>query len=519
MTQDKLLEIQPKSVFFGKSPEEIESIVHAKDKNIKSLERKVTYLEEVIFNLRQSQFFSDEQLHLLRNKIYGSSSEKSSTEQEKYDRETVNKPQKAKKDRILLPSERYPNAPIIERDIELAVAPLCPCCNAQMKDSGLTEDSEYLTVIPATYMVVRQKRHTYNCGKCYGAMITAANAPRIKPGSAYSDEMMIDVSLSKYCDLIPVQRYVAIAERAGFKGIPSQSLIESTHYVAQFVKRVYDLLKTEILNARVLHADETPHRMLEGSDKKSWHLWGFSSKTTAYFEVHDTRSGDVASELLKNSLCEFLISDVYSGYAKTVRLTNEHRKALNSKEICNIYCNAHARRKFKEASEKYPDEAKFFVDGYKEIYHLEPDWRNLEKPPDKAEVLEVRKKMQPIFEKMRVKIIELMPGFSDKSTIAVAMRYFLKNYKELTQFIENAELPIDNNQQERLLRNPVIGRKTWYGTHSEQGAETNAILFSLIESCKLNKVNPREYFRILVQKLHVGEAPFTPKDFFAHLTP
>ena len=69
------------------------------------------------------------------------------------------------------------------------------------------------------------------------------------------------------------------------------------------------------------------------------------------------------------------------------------------------------------------------------------------------------------------------------------------------------------NLQERLLRSHVVGRKTWYGTHSERGAETAAIIFSIIETCKLNQVNPREYFEILAKDLLHGEKPYTPKDF------
>jgi hypothetical protein len=93
------------------------------------------------------------------------------------------------------------------------------------------------------------------------------------------------------------------------------------------------------------------------------------------------------------------------------------------------------------------------------------------------------------------------------------MNYFLENYDGLTRFLENPELPIDNNPQERLLRNPVIGRKTWYGTHSRRGAETAAILFSLVESCKLNQVNPREYIKKLVQDIHQRKDIYTPKEF------
>ena len=89
----------------------------------------------------------------------------------------------------------------------------------------------------------------------------------------------------------------------------------------------------------------------------------------------------------------------------------------------------------------------------------------------------------------------------------------MKNYAGLTLFLTDPEIPIDNNSQEGLLRSPVVGRKTWYGTHSERGALTAAILFTLVESCKLNHVNPREYFKQLVTDLHDGEPVLTPVEF------
>ncbi len=119
---------------------------------------------------------------------------------------------------------------------------------------------------------------------------------------------MIDVVASKYCNLIPVQRYAKIAERGGVPDLPPQSLIETTHYVADLLKPAYWLLKEEILKQTVLHADETPHRMLEGHDKSNWYLWGFSSTKSSYFKAHDTKSGDVASNFLQDSACEYPIA-------------------------------------------------------------------------------------------------------------------------------------------------------------------------------------------------------------------
>ena len=175
----------------------------------------------------------------------------------------------------------------------------------------------------------------------------------------------------------------------------------------------------------------------------------------------------------------------------------------------NIYCNAHARRKFKEAVDAFADEASFFSEKYQKIYHLESKTKGL----SAAEILKIRKEMSPYFTAMRDRATANIGSYSSKSSIGKAMGYFLKNYVEFTRFQQNESLPIDNNPQERLMRNPVIGRKTWYGTHSKRGAETAAILFSIVETCKLNKVNPREYLKNLVRDLHAGKTSYTPAQF------
>jgi transposase len=456
--------------------------------------------------LEQKSFYIEEQYITIKNKFFGKSSEKSPS---KEDRKKHREKNKKKKKKVQLPSLRYPDAPLIEREVTLDNLPTCKCCGTEMSDSGMTENSEFLTTVPQQFFVIRQKRHKYRCGKCHGDVVTAPPPARIKSGSSYSDEMMVDVAMTKYCDLIPIERYSSIAGRSGLMDLPPQSLIELTHNVADFAKGAYDKLKDEVTQSLVLNADETPHRMLEGHGDKSWYLWGFSTKKTSYFEIHDTRSGDVASDVLLNSLCKYLVSDVFSGYGKAVKTVNKLRKEKDLPLINNAYCNAHARRKFKESQEKHPDESQYFLEMYKKIYRLEKIAKA--RPPDR--VLRVRRLMTRIFEEMKSVAMENVSGYSNKSKVAKAMNYFLKNYNGFTLFIKNKDLPIDNNSQERQMRSPVVGRKTWYGTHSKRGAKTTAILFSLVESCKLNHVNPREYFRKLVQDLHEGKKPYTPKDY------
>lgn len=471
------------------------------------LESELAFAIKEIYRLK-NQHLTDEQLQLimseqlgdLKNTLYGASSER------------YKKPEKIKipeppKPRVKKPSERYPNAPVRELVIAMDPAPNCQACDSVMSDSGMSEDSEQLTVIPKKFEIILQKRVKYRC-QCHGCITTAPVPARIIEGSTYSDEMIQDVVLSKYCDLIPIERYAAMAARSGLMDLPPHSLIQITHQFADFIYRVYELIKKGALNARVLNADETPHKMLEGSDTKNWYLWGFSTPTLCFLECHDTRSGDVASDILLNSKCEVLVTDVYSGYGKAIRISNESRNKNNNPLIRNANCNAHARRYFYKPRLMYK-EAEFYLEHYHQIYQLNSD----SKGKSSTVVLELRSTMKSHFEAMRKRALEELPRYPSKNQYGKALNYFLENYEGLTLFLSESDVPIDNNAQERLLRSHVVGRKTWYGTHSERGAKTAAVLFSLVETCKLNHVNPREYFKNLVEDLLAGKSPYTPKEF------
>lgn len=512
MIQEYLFQPAPSHRLAQFSKEELIQFVEAQERVVSSIVSENQRLKARIEELKQRVLFVDEQYIVLKNKFFGKSSERECT-QAKDDNDNSDTPEKKnKKKKVQLPSQRYPDAELIERHVELQEMPTCSCCGHEMHDTGMTQTTEFLTVIPKQYIVVRQIQHKYGCGKCHGQLKTAPAPKRIVPGSSMSDAMVIDVGLTKYCDLIPIERYSAMAGRGGLEDLPPQSLIESTHNLADFVGDAYKKLKKEILDSKVLHADETPHRMLEGDTQSNWFLWGFSTKTASYFDIRDTRSGDIASELLKKSKCQYLVSDVYSGYGKAVRETNESRRKQCEPLIFNVYCNSHSRRRFKVAKERYATEAKFFIDQYKKIYELE-DCAKACLPDKPEEALGYRTQMIPFFEQMKNRALEILVSHSSKSTMGKALGYFLDNFLELTLFTKNIELPIDNNPQERLLRNPVIGRKTWYGTHSKRGALTAAILFSLVESCKLNGINPRLFFRQLVDDIHAGKPAYTPAEY------
>lgn len=173
--------------------------------------------------------------------------------------------------------------------------------------------------------------------------------------------------------------------------------------------------------------------------------------------------------------------------------------------MVNIYCNAHARRKFKEAEVSFEKENNLFLWCYRKIFYLV-----------KNKDFKKRREWQKLYFRVMQRFgLRIKSSYSSKSSLVTAIIYFIKNFDELTYFLKYENIPIDNNSQERLMRNPVIGRKTWYGTHSKRGAVTNSVLFSLVESCKLNKINPRDYFRDIVHAIHEKREIFTPKEYHA----
>jgi transposase len=468
--------------------------------------REVYRLKKQDLSDWQIKLIMEEQLRAAQGSLYGASSERYKKSENTKDKEA---PAGEDKPRSKKPSDRYPNAPIREEVIKIEPAPSCDLCGRQMSDSGMVEESEKLTVIPKKFEIIRTQRAKYRCS-CQGCIVTAPVPARIISGSSYSDEMIIDVALSKYCDLIPMYRYVAMASRLGVKGIPAHSLIETTHGLAKFLTPVYGLLRDGVLEAKVMHADETPHRMLEGSPTKSWYLWGFSTLRYSYFECRDTRSGDVASEVLKFARCEFLVSDVYSGYGKATRIVNESRIKRGIPLLQNAYCNAHARRYFYKARQSKYLEAEFFLDSYHEIYELDKQ-RRAGPPLDEGPPL--IEKMRELFKGMKEAAYAQLSQYPEKGQYGKALRYFLGNYDGLALFLDHDDVPIDNNPQERQMRNHVVGRKTWYGTHSKLGARTAAILFSIVEACRLNGVNPREYFPNICADLLAGKPAYTPYEF------
>ena len=468
---------------------------------LENLEKRYQRLLSEISRPEQENLSLKDELLIIRHRYFGKSSEKRPSDEDvKKKSATARKAGNSNDPKSLLPSMRYPELPLIERRIEWEEGKekCCTLCQSKLSKMGnQSENSEFITVIQKTYQIFRQERQKYRCTKCHGDVQTASALPRVVQGGAFSDEIAIDVAVSKYADHIPIERYVAQAERLGLSGVHPQTLIDQTHRLADFLEPVYLNLKTSIQESDYLHADETPWKMLEGDEKQNWQLWGFFDQRNAYYEARDTRGSEVSTEFLKNCKASHLVSDAYSGYGKSASKSG----------ILNSFCNAHARRKFIEAEINYP-EAKAAIELYAELYSIERDIKGLP-PPEKLKIRTERS--IPVLDKLKNYLIHLNP--LPKSSLGTARDYTLKHWDELTEFSRYGHLPIDNNLAERGLRGPVLGRKNYYGNHSKRGARTSQILYSIIESCKLCGVEPYAYLKSVVKNIHSEITPLTPAEY------
>ena len=139
-----------------------------------------------------------------------------------------------------LTSKKFPDLEIREEVLTTEQPPICSCCQGVMKDSGLYDVSEKIEVIPKQYFIKRLKKVKFYCPTCYGSIVTIPSPPSILPTSNDGDSLIIDVALSKYNDLLPIERYVRMAMESGVDNcLPPQSLIGLTHHLANFLEKLY----------------------------------------------------------------------------------------------------------------------------------------------------------------------------------------------------------------------------------------------------------------------------------------
>jgi transposase len=213
----------------------------------------------------------------------------------------------------------------------------------------------------------------------------------------------------------------------------------------------------------------------------------------------------------------FLMADAYAGYNQACGPGRYQRQA----------CLAHGRRKF-EIYEKLDANAADIMTLINDLYRIEREAKResarlkLNRPQTADLYFTARQtKSRPLLAKLKQRLDDLENTYAPSEGLGKAVAYFRKRWDEFTRYTTNGTLPIDNNAAERSIRGIVIGRKNWYFAGSEDAAASAAIMHTLIESCRLQNIDPRAYLRHVIKQLHrepkTNPATLTPRALAEHL--
>ena len=416
-----------------------------------------------------------------------------------------NKPAKPKRERRIVIPDNLEVRTIIHEPESITCG-----CGCQMKQIG--EDvQDKLGFKPKQFY---RERHVYPKYTCRNAtcnrekLVQAKTEPQIIDKSVATPELLAHILISKYADHLPLYRQSLIYQRSGVY------LSDST--LADWVGRcgvqlvfLVNRLRQMILTQPILHADETPVKVLNGygmkdakGKLKQGYVWAYvtpkhSPIKAVVYDFAQGRGSEHPNAFLKGFKGK-LICDGYNGY-----------KPLFGRGVIEVGCMAHARRKFHELH--VTGQSLISIEAlelFQSLYAVEREIdEQFEKnqspmPRDAQIVRQIRQnKAKPVADKLYAWLQQKRLGTTKNANITKAIEYCLKRWTALTRYLDDGSLPIDNNWAENQMRPWALGRKNWLFAGSLESGKRAANVMSLIQSARLNGLDPYAYLADVLRRL------------------
>jgi transposase len=365
----------------------------------------------------------------------------------------------------------------------------CPKCGScELKKVGEGKVSTLIEYVPARLERQVHVQESLAC-PCGEYMVVAEGPQRPVEGGHYGPRFMASVVTAKCVDSMPLYRLEKQLKRIGL-GVSRSSLCNLFHQTAESLKPIYKHMLDKMPQFSLVLADETPLPVQAENKTHRGFLWSFINDDYILYRYSRNRSGVTPSEVLKDSKGT-LLADAYSGY----------NHICTPKGRVRAGCWAHVRRKFFEAKEN-AREAEIVIAHIKALYQVEYEAANLD-ILGSADHHKLRQgRALPILDELHKYILEQGGLHPPKSPMGKAIGYAINNWEELTRFLENSQLPLDNNASERALRIVALGRKNYLFAGNDEAAENLAGLYSLVASCEMHDINPEHYLADVLIRVH-----------------
>ncbi|HET6593022.1 MAG TPA: IS66 family transposase [Xanthomonadales bacterium] len=364
----------------------------------------------------------------------------------------------------------------------------CASCGGRLKQLGqdVTEELEY---VPGRFVVNRIVRPRMVCACCetfHQAELPSRPIERGRPGPG----LLAHVLVNKYADHSPLYRQSQIFSREGID-LDRSTLADWVGKSTALLEPLADAVARHVLKGQALFADDTPVKLLApGSGKtRTARLWAYvrderpwagEAHPAAWYQFSRDRKGARPREHLAN-YTGFMHADGYAGFNELYRRG----------DVQEVACMAHIRRKFVDVQQSQGSAiAEEAIKRIAELYGFEKEVRG--QPPDERARIRQRKS-KPVFDDLEAWLHVQLARISGKSPLAEAIRYALVRMKKLRPWLDHGFLELDNNTAERSMRPIGLGRKNYLFMGSEGGGKAAAIAYTLVETAKLNGVDPQAW--------------------------
>ena len=408
---------------------------------------------------------------------------------------------------------RKPLDPALPRQVERHELPvserICAHDGATLTEIGV-EVSEQIEVIPQQVRVIRHERVKYACPCCDGALRLAPKPAQIIPKGLFTAGALAWMTTAKYEDGLPLYRQAALLGRFGGTDLSRNTMAASMVRVGQAVQPIINLLRDHLLDSPITFGDETRVQVLKEPGRAAQtqsFMWAQTTDGSGptgtgppirLFGYSPSRGAGAAQNLYAGiRVGSVLMSDGYEVYNQ---IAQQH-------QLVQLGCWAHCRRYFIEALDALPKHARTpeqpavqFIELIGQLYAVESRAQDRKMGPQ--ERLDERQRHSvPVLERIQALLLTHLHAVVPGSLLGKALHYLSAQWLKLSRFVTDGSYPIDNNPCENAIRPFVVGRRNWLFADTVGGANASANLYSLLQTCKVNGIDPHRYLAALFTAL------------------
>lgn len=387
--------------------------------------------------------------------------------------------------------------------VEHAAACVCPACGGSNLTCIGTDEREVLEYVPSHLKVLVHARPKLSCRDCETIMqplMPWLPIARGLPGSG----LLAHVLAAKYCDHLPLHRQSVIYARDGVE-LERSTLAGWVGQMTVLLSPLAEAIADHVRQGEALHADDTPVPVLDpgrGRTKtgRLWvavrdeRPWGSAMPPAVFYRYAPDRKAVQAAILLKG--CRgHLHADGYAGFNSLYEADVITGKA----QLIEVACWAHVRRKIFEVHVATGSPAaQDLLERMSALFAIEAGIKGHSPAERQAARLALA---VPLLDDLKIVMETAFARGSKKSSLGQVIRYALTRWPALLCYTTDGRLDMTNNAAERAMRPIAIGRKNWTFAGSDDGGQRAALMYTLIETAKLNGIDPEAYLRAVIGRI------------------